>query len=132
MDLVGGLGQTLGIEILELSTERARARMPVSPAHLQPLGFLHGGASIALAEHLASFAAHLHVPEGHAAFGLEVNASHLRKKRSGEVYAEARPLKIGRRIQVWQVEIQDEEGKLISVARVTLAVVPLDTREKEA
>jgi len=132
MDLEGGLGQTLGIEILELSKERARARMPVSPAHLQPLGFLHGGASIALAEHLASFAAHLHVPEGHAAFGIEVSASHLRKKRSGEVVAEARPLKIGRRIQVWQVEIRDEEEKLVSVARVTLAVVPLDTREKEA
>ena len=130
MDLEGGLGKTLGIEILELSETRARARMPVTPAHHQPLGYLHGGASAALAEHLASFAAHLHVPEGHVAFGVELNASHLRKKQDGELLAEARPLRVGRRLQVWQVEIADEEGRLISVARVTLAVVPLDTGGK--
>ncbi len=132
MDLEGGLGKTLSIEILELSETRARARMPVTPAHHQPLGFLHGGASVALAEHLASFAAHLHVPEGHAAFGVEINASHLRKKQGGVVYAEAKPLRVGRRLQVWQVEITDEENRLVSVSRVTLAVVPLDTGAKEA
>ena len=127
MDTEGGLGRTLGIEILELAPERARARMPVTPAHHQPLGFLHGGANVALAEHLASFAAHQHVPKGHAAFGVEINASHLRRKREGELLAEARPLRIGRRLQVWQVEIRDEAGRLISVARCTLAVVPLDS-----
>ena len=132
MDLQGGLGRTLEIEIIELSPDRARARMPLTPRHHQPLGFLHGGASLALAEHLASFAAHLHVPKGHVAFGVEVNASHLEKKREGEVYAEARPLRVGRRLQVWQVEIRDEASRLISVARCTLAVVPLDTNDPEA
>ena len=116
---------TLGIEITEATKERVVARMPVGPRVHQPFGLLHGGASVSLAETAASLAAYLNVdPDAEMAVGVEINANHLRAKRDGVVTATATPVHIGRRTQVWDVRIVDEEGKAVCVSRCTLAVVP--------
>ena len=122
------LGTTLGIEITEASGARCQATMPVEPRHHQPLGYLHGGASVALAETVASVGAYLAAPDGHTAFGMEINANHLRPKRDGTLTATAEPVYVGRSTQVWQVDIRDERDKLVCVSRCTLAIVPLDRR----
>ncbi len=120
------LRSALGIVIEETTLSRVSARMQVAPAVLQSLGFLHGGASVALAETAASVGGMLHVDQSkECVVGLEINANHLRTKRDGVVTATATPLHIGRRIQVWDVRITDEEDNLICVSRCTLAVVSL-------
>ena len=120
------LGATLGIEITEASAERVVATMPVEPRHHQPLGYLHGGATVALAETVASVGAYLAAPDGHTAFGMEINANHLRPKRDGTLTATAEPLYAGRSTQVWEIDVRDERGKRVCVSRCTLAIVPLD------
>jgi len=115
---------TLGIEIVEATKARVVATMPVGPKVHQPFGLLHGGASVSLAETVASVAAYLNVdPVTEMAVGVEINANHLRAKRDGTVTATATPLHVGRRTQVWDVRIVDEEGKAVCVSRCTLAVV---------
>ena len=121
--LGGGLFELLGIEIVELEAERAVATMPVTSDHLQPLGYLHGGASVALAESIVSVAAAASVWPEQIAFGLEINANHLRPKRDGLLTATAERLHAGRTTQVWQVRITDEEDKLVCVSRCTIALV---------
>lgn len=122
-----GLAETLGIEMVELTTERVVATMRVDDRTRQPFGILHGGASVALAETAVSFGAWLNVDRSrYAAVGLEINANHLRSKRDGVVRAVAQPVHRGRTTQVWSVEISDEEGRLICLSRCTLAVVPID------
>ncbi|HZZ91534.1 MAG TPA: hotdog fold thioesterase [Usitatibacter sp.] len=117
--------EALGIEITSATPERVEARMPVGPRVHQPFGLLHGGASVALAETVASVGGYMNVdPVQEHVVGLEINANHLRAKRDGEVTAVATPLHIGRRTQVWDVKIADEEGKLVCVSRCTIAVVP--------
>lgn len=116
---------TLGIEILEATKERVVARMPVGPKVHQPFGLLHGGASVSLAETAASLAAYMNVDHAtEAAVGIEINANHLRAKRDGVVTATATPVHVGKRTQVWDVRIADEEGRAVCVSRCTLAVVP--------
>lgn len=116
---------TLGIEIVEASKERVVGRMPVGPKVHQPFGLLHGGASVALAETVASTAGWMQVDrEKEGVVGLEINANHLRAKRDGMLTAVATPLHIGRKTHVWDVRITDEQGKLVCVSRCTLAVVP--------
>ena len=122
------LGTTLGITITEASGDRVVATMPVEPRHHQPLGYLHGGATVALAETVASVGAYLGAPEGHTAFGMEINANHLRPKRDGTLTAIGEPVYVGRSTQVWEVRVTDERGKLICISRCTLAVVPLAGR----
>ncbi|PAP75213.1 hotdog fold thioesterase [Rubrivirga marina] len=119
------LGTTLGIEVVEASAERVVATMPVEPRHHQPLGYLHGGASVALAETAASVGAYLAAPEGHTAFGQEINANHLRSMQAGRLTAAATPVHVGRTSQVWGIEIRDDDGRLVCVSRCTLAVVPI-------
>jgi uncharacterized protein (TIGR00369 family) len=120
-----GLADTLGIEMLELTPTRVVATMPVDTRTRQPFGLLHGGASVALAETIASLGAVMNVDTSRfTAVGLEINANHLRAKRDGLVRGTGTPLHIGRSTQVWSVEIVDEEGKLVCVSRCTLAVVP--------
>jgi len=115
---------TLGIEIVEASRERVVGRMPVGPKVHQPFGLLHGGASVALAETVASVAGMMQVDSAReSVVGLEINANHLRAKRDGVVTAIATPVHIGRRTHVWEVRIADEAGKLVCVSRCTLAVV---------
>lgn len=116
---------TLGIEIVEATRERVVARMPVGPRVHQPFGLLHGGASVALAETVASTAAWMNVDQSaEIVVGIEINANHLRAKREGVVTATATPLHVGRRTQVWDVRIEDEEGRLVCASRCTLAVMP--------
>jgi 1,4-dihydroxy-2-naphthoyl-CoA hydrolase len=122
---VSTLVETLGIEIIEQSRQRVVARMPVGPAVHQPFGILHGGASVALAETVASMAGWLNVDQAkEMVVGLEINANHLRAKRDGVVTAVATPIHIGRRTQVWDIRITDEQDKPVCVSRCTLAVVP--------
>ena len=118
----------LGVEFVELAPERMVATMPVDERHLQPFGYLHGGVSVVLAESVASIGAFLNCPPGKAAFGSEINASHLRPKRAGSVLtATGTPVHAGRRSQVWEVRIEDEEGKAVCAARCTVAIVDLES-----
>jgi uncharacterized protein (TIGR00369 family) len=120
----GTLLETLGIAVLEAGPDRVVARMPVTPAHHQPFGLLHGGASLALAETVASIGAVVALRGTDlTAVGLEINANHLRAVTGGSVTAEATPLHRGRTTQVWQVDIRDERGRRVCVSRCTLAVV---------
>ena len=116
---------TLGIEVVEATRERVVARMPVGPRVHQPFGLLHGGASVALAETVASTGAWMNVDQAtEIVVGIEINANHLRAVRDGEVTATATPLHVGRRTQVWDVRIADGSGRAVCVSRCTLAVVP--------
>jgi uncharacterized protein (TIGR00369 family) len=126
LNSLGGLGTTLGIEARELGKERVILTMPVTPQHHQPFGYLHGGASVALAETVASIGGFLNCPPGKVAFGLEINANHLRPKRDGTLTAIGTPLHRGQSTQVWEIKIYDEAEKLISVSRCTLAIVAAD------
>ncbi len=119
------LVDTLEIKFLEASPEKVIATMPVQPKVHQPFGLLHGGASVALAETVASTGAFLSVVEqGMAAVGLEINANHLRGVREGLVTATATPIHKGRTTHVWHIEIKDENGKMVCISRCTLAIVP--------
>ncbi|NUN99673.1 MAG: hotdog fold thioesterase [Saprospiraceae bacterium] len=120
------LVDTLGIEFTEVGQDFITARMPVDHRTVQPMRLLHGGASVALAETLGSVASVLCLddPASQAPVGVEINANHLNSAKEGAVvYGTARPLKIGRRLHVWNIEIKDESGKLICVSRITIAVV---------
>jgi 1,4-dihydroxy-2-naphthoyl-CoA hydrolase len=97
--------------------------MPVDERHVQPMGFLHGGASVVLAETVATVGAWLNCPEGKTAFGTEINASHLRPKREGTLTAVGKPASVGSTNQVWEVQIRDEDDKPVCVSRCRLAVV---------
>jgi 1,4-dihydroxy-2-naphthoyl-CoA hydrolase len=114
----------LGIEMKEMSPEKVVATMPVDSRTHQPFGLLHGGASVVLAETVASMGTwNLIDQENQAAVGLEINANHIRAKRDGMVTAIATPLHKGRTTMVWDIKIVDEEEKLICVSRCTVAIV---------
>jgi uncharacterized protein (TIGR00369 family) len=119
-----GMGQTLGIVAEEISAERVVMTMPVTPRIHQPFGLLHGGASVALAESAASVGANQACPEGMAAVGQEINANHIRGISEGMLRAVATPVHVGKRSQVWSIEIRDEQGRLVCLSRCTLAVIP--------
>src|SRR5215216_2723531 len=112
-----GITRNLGVEFVELTPERVVATMPVDERHHQPLGHLHGGVSVVLAESVASTGAFLNCAPGKVAFGSEINASHVGPKRSGTLTAVAIPAHVGRRSQVWEVRITDEEDKTVCVSR---------------
>ncbi len=120
-----GLQATLGIEILELTDDRVVATMPVDARTRQPYGILHGGASVALAETVASMGANGRIDRSaFTAVGQEINANHLRAKEEGIVTATAVPIHVGRASHVWAIEIRDESGKLVCISRCTIAIVP--------
>lgn len=121
----GNMAEVLGIALIEAGPERVVATMPVDHRTRQPFGLLHGGASVALAETVASIGAWLNVDrETQAAVGLEINANHLKAKREGTVTATAVPIHRGKSTQVWSIAIADEQGATVCVSRCTLAVVP--------
>jgi len=121
----GSLNEALGITFTELGEDYVRATMPVDGRTKQPFGLLHGGASVALAETLGSVGGWLVLPPGGGrTVGLEINANHVRAVREGHVTGTARPLHLGRTTQVWEIKIEDGEGRLSCVSRITLAVVP--------
>lgn len=117
--------ETLGIEFQEIGVDYLRGRMPVDARTVQNFGILHGGASVALGESLASLAANLCVDPEFYCVGLEINANHLKAVREGWVEGIARPIHIGRRFQVWQVEIYREGTRdKVCIIRHTVAVLP--------
>src|SRR5215216_3888739 len=99
------LGKTLGMEFVEMMPERVVVTMPITPNHHQPFGYLHGGASVALAETVASLGAALNAPPGKVVFGLEINANHIRSRRSGLLTATGKPIHVGQTTQVWEIVI---------------------------
>jgi 1,4-dihydroxy-2-naphthoyl-CoA hydrolase len=118
------LAEYLGIRVTEIGPDYLRATMPVNSHTHQPMGVLHGGASVALAETVGSLAASLCVdPDKFVCLGQEINANHLRPVSSGIVTGTARPYHIGGRSHVWHIEIRDERDKLVCVSRLTIAVV---------
>lgn len=124
--------EQLGIESVKLSPEAVILKMPVDSRHHQPYGILHGGVSVVLAESAASLGAWLHCnPEKEYPVGLEINANHIRSKRSGVVTAVAKPLHKGRTTMVWEIQIQDEKEKLICVSRCTIAILSKQAKETD-
>lgn len=120
----GTLMQHLGIEFSEVGDDYIIAKMPVDERTKQPFGVLHGGASVALAESLASWGAMGVVDRSRFyCVGLEINANHVRAVSSGWVLGTGRPLHLGRTTQIWEVRIVDEQGQLVCVSRVTMAVL---------
>ena len=114
----------LDITFTEVGDDYLKATMPVDHRTTQPLGLLHGGASVVLAETLGSTAASMCVDiEKHYCVGIEINANHLRGVRQGLVTGTARPVHVGRKTQVWQIEIHDDADRLVAVSRLTLAVL---------
>src|SRR5687767_578910 len=119
------LADTLGIKIAELTPHRVVATMPVDDRTRQPFGILHGGASVALAETVASLGGTMNVDlEANVVVGVEINANHIRAKRDGLVTGTATPIHIGRSTQVWEIRIVDEQQRMVCLSRCTLAVVP--------
>jgi 1,4-dihydroxy-2-naphthoyl-CoA hydrolase len=115
----------LNIEIDEIGDDFISATMPVGPRTHQPLGYLHGGASLALAESLGSMASYLLIDvKNYNVFGLEINANHIKSKKTGVVKATARPIHLGRQTHIWDIRIEDEEKTLISIARLTNIITP--------
>lgn len=119
------MGDALGIEFQLFSKNEMRAKMPVNQNTIQPFGILHGGASVALAETLASIGAYLNLTDPNkTAVGLEINANHIKSVRMGNtVIGIAKPIHRGAQTQVWETRIETEAGKLVSISRCTLAVV---------
>ena len=114
----------LGIEITEVGPDYLVGRVPVDHRTKQPFGLLHGGVSVVLAETLGSIAAYHAAPQDHVAVGLDINANHLRSARSGWVTGKATPVHVGKTTQVWQIEMVDEDGKKTCVSRITMAILP--------
>lgn len=125
LDIAGTtMGQTLGLEFRHFAKDKVSADMPVDHRTKQPFGLLHGGASVALAETLASIGAWLNLEgDSKMAVGIEINANHLRAVRNGIVTGIATPIHRGSMTQVWKIEIFTPDNKLVCVSRCTLAIV---------
>lgn len=114
----------LGIEFTEVGDDHLVARMPVDTRTVQPLGLLHGGASVLLAETLGSAAAQCCVDmRTSTVVGLEINANHVRAVRSGWVHGTVRPIHLGRSTQLWDIRVEDDRERLVCVSRLTLSVL---------
>ncbi|MEL1225417.1 MAG: hotdog fold thioesterase [Candidatus Neomarinimicrobiota bacterium] len=114
----------LGIEITDIGESYVSGKMPVDNRTKQPFGLLHGGASAAFAETLGSIGAGKHVDlEEYSVVGVELNSSHLKAVRTGWVFGKATPIRVGRTMQVWDIDIKNQEDDLICKSRLTLAVI---------
>ena len=121
---VNTLVSHIDIEFTEVGEDYLIAKMPVSEKTKQPMGLLHGGASVALAETLGSVAASLIVtPKGQFAVGLEINANHIKSAREGYVYGKAVPLHVGRSTHLWEIRITNEAGELVAISKITMAIL---------
>ena len=127
----GTIHESLGIRALQTSPELVVLEMDVSPVVHQPMGLLHGGASAVIAESAASMGAYLNCSDEEYAVGIELNISHLRATRTGTVRATAYPVRKGRSVHVWGIDIQDQDGGAVAVARCTLAIRPWGNERKE-
>ena len=120
----GTMVSHLGIEFIEVGEDFLKAKMPVDARTRQPLGIMHGGASCVLAETVGSTAANYCVDfETSYCVGLDINTNHLRMAREGWIFAVAKPYHLGRSTQVWSIEIRDEQERLVSINRLTMAVM---------
>lgn len=123
------LMQTLEIEFIDAGEDFLVAIMPVNSRVHQPMGLLHGGASVALAESVGSAASIMFVnPEKSEVRGIEISANHLRAKKEGIVTGTARIIHKGRSIHLWEIKIVDEQGKLISLCKLTNMILPRKER----
>ena len=120
----GTMVEHLGIEMMELGDAFVKAKMPVDHRTKQPMGLLHGGASVVLAESLGSMAANLCLDiTKEYAVGLDINSNHLKSVRDGFVTGIAKPIHIGSKTQVWEIKIYDEKDNLVNISRLTMAVL---------
>ena len=120
----GTMSEYVGIEFLEAGHDWLSGKMPVDDRTRQPAGVFHGGASVVLAETLASTAAHFSLDAStHYCVGLEINANHIRSVREGYVYGRAAPLHIGRSTQVWEIRMTNDAGAIVCVSRCTMAIL---------
>ncbi len=116
--------EALGIETQSLDKNLVILTMPVDGRTRQPAGYLHGGASVALAETAASIGAMVNIDTDQSnVFGMEINANHVRSKRDGIVTALAKPIHLGKTSMVWEIQIVDETENLICISRCTLGIV---------
>jgi 1,4-dihydroxy-2-naphthoyl-CoA hydrolase len=116
--------ENLGIEFTEIGNDHIIARMPVNERTQQPMGLLHGGASAALAESIGSIGSYLMInPKQQVAVGLEINANHISSVHSGFVYGKGTIVHKGKTTHIWNIEIRDENEKLISICRLTMLVL---------
>ncbi len=114
----------LGIELTEIGNQYLCGKMPVDYRTIQPLGWVHGGAFITLAETLGSVASSLELDlDKQYCVGIEINANHLKSVKSGYVHGKATPIHIGRKTQVWEVRITNDKDELVCISRMTLAVL---------
>jgi uncharacterized protein (TIGR00369 family) len=119
------LMETLSIEYVEIGEQHLVAKMPVNSKVYQPDGVLHGGAMVALAESVGSAAAIVFMdPSKFSIRGIEISANHVKSVRDGFVYANARPLHLGKTTQVWDIRITDEHKNLISAVKLTTIALP--------
>jgi 1,4-dihydroxy-2-naphthoyl-CoA hydrolase len=115
--------QTLDIDIVSATADEVVLEMPIGPKVHQPMGLLHGGASAVMAETAASIGAYLNCdPDKQSAVGVDLNITHLRARRSGRLTARATPVKKGRTVHVWSIDIDDQDGERVAIARCTLAI----------
>ena len=122
--LANTLMETLDITFTDIGADYLTATMPVNSRVHQPMGLLHGGATVALAETVASSAAHFFLNDSSKEVrGIEITANHLKSKREGLVTATARSIHRGRTTQLWEVQVTDEEGKIISICKMTCIVL---------
>lgn len=127
------IADAIGLEVLTVEAERVTGKMPVDSRTHQPLGLLHGGASVVLAETLGSVGSHFLVSDqGKVAVGVEVNANHIRGVRSGWVFGEAKLIHRGGKMHVWNIEIKDEKERLICTSRLTVMIIPNPNVDKSA
>lgn len=118
------LVQHLGIQITEVGHDFIKAKMPVDNRTKQPLGLLHGGASVVLAETLGSIGATCTVNmKEQYCVGLEINANHVKSARQGYVYGITRPVHLGKRTQIWEIKITNDQQELVCISRITMAVI---------
>jgi 1,4-dihydroxy-2-naphthoyl-CoA hydrolase len=121
---VNTLADSLGIEFIEIGDDFISAKMPVDHRTHQPLGMLHGGASVALAETLGSVGAYCCLDEKiQYCVGLEINANHIKSVKEGFVVGTTRPIHLGKKTQVWEIKITNEQKELICISRITMAVI---------
>ncbi len=120
-----GIHALLGVELVSVTATRVELRLEVGPKVHQPFGLLHGGVSALLAESAASSGGAVAAAEGHTVVGIELNANHVRSMRDGVLTIVAVPVTVGRRIQVWSIDLTDQDGRTICVSRCTLAVIEM-------
>ena len=119
----GTLGEKMGIEFIEVTSQRVVARMPVA-GNTQPFGLLHGGASVVLAESVGSLGAMMHAGEGQIAVGIEINATHHRAARAGFVTGTATALSLGKTLATYDILITDDQGNRVCTSRITCLIRP--------